>query len=62
MNETLIALCIVIVVLIAFDICMAVERGPEYTISAQTWAISKKYPIIPFALGGVAGHLFWSQC
>jgi hypothetical protein len=29
------------------------------TLSKVTWEASKKYPVIPFLGGLLAGHLFW---
>lgn len=29
------------------------------SISAQLYQMSKDYPIIPFALGIAAGHIWW---
>lgn len=49
-----------IVALIAvYDIWTLVTRGYETTISAVTYNLSKRFPIIPFAIGVIAGHLWW---
>lgn len=48
-----------IAVVITVDIWLAVT-GRE-TVSQLTWRTSKRWPLIPFAAGVLAGHLFWGQ-
>lgn len=53
---------IVAVVLIAgFDVFAFARWGGNFTISTITWNVAQKYPIIPFAVGVLAGHLFWQM-
>jgi zinc transporter ZupT len=56
----------VIAVLIAWDVYVAVVEkdkppGTGATISEVTLGFAQKHPVLPFALGVVAGHLLWSQ-
>lgn len=47
--------------LIGYDIVVAVNKEEGDTISEVTLDKAIRYPIIPFALGVVMGHLFWPQ-
>lgn len=40
----------------------AFVKRKDLTITAVTWDWAKRYPVIPFAAGVVAGHLFWAGC
>ena len=46
---------------IAFDVLVYREGGVSATISRVARAAAMNYPIIPFAVGVLIGHLFWSQ-
>ena len=48
-----------VVVLIVYDLFALYCWGVEATISRSIAINSKRYPIIPFAIGVVAGHWFW---
>ena len=52
-----------LVLIIIFDIIMAVLQNKDpknfKTISKVIWEQSSKHPIIPFAVGMLMGHLFW---
>ncbi len=48
-----------IIVLVVYDIFILLDKGVDQTISSVLLKISKNYPIIPFALGIVFGHIFW---
>lgn len=50
--------CIIVVVL-AFDSFIMFHTNNEVTISSVVLDYSKQYPIIPFVMGLIAGHLFW---
>jgi len=50
-----------LVALIAYDVVADVEGGVSATISRVLRAAAMDYPIIPFAVGVLIGHLFWSQ-
>ncbi len=43
--------------LLWYEINQMVRGKP--TISEQTWGLSKRYPPFSFAMGTLAGHLFW---
>jgi uncharacterized membrane protein YuzA (DUF378 family) len=47
--------------LIVWDIVAVVFGGGSATISDVVLDTAKVYPILPFALGVVCGHLFWPQ-
>lgn len=49
----------VTVVVIVYDVWAASIGGIESTISLVLWENAKLYPIIPFAFGGLMGHLFF---
>lgn len=51
---------ITVAFLIIYDIWIIFKRGYSDTISWTLFAWSKRYPIIPFAIGVVIGHLFWN--
>jgi len=48
-----------VLLVIFYDIIAYVFRGKSDTISTVIYRLSREYPIIPFAAGVVAGHLFW---
>ena len=52
---------IIIIVTAAFvyDAVAAYLWGEPGTISANWWMLSHKWPILPFLLGVVMGHLNW---
>lgn len=50
---------LVIVGVTIFDIVALLVGGIDATISVTMYNLSRQYPIIPFALGVIAGHLFW---
>lgn len=49
------------VALVLYDVYAVVAGGKEATISWIVLQWSKVYPIIPFALGVVIGHMFWKN-
>jgi uncharacterized membrane protein len=50
-----------IVLLIGWDIVVAVNKIPGDTISEIVLGYARSSPIIPFAFGVLMGHLFWPQ-
>ena len=42
-----------------YDVLMGVKYGPEATISIVMYDLARRYPIVPFMLGVLAGHIFW---
>lgn len=58
MTLTQIILVGTVVSLVLFDIVIAMVNTRK-TISMTVYEISEKFPIIPFALGVVIGHILW---
>lgn len=56
-----IALLIVLGAIATWDIYAAFGPGWEYTVSALLGSWAARYPMLPFAAGILAGHLFWPQ-
>ena len=50
-----------ILIIGAYDIYVLIQGGLEATISHVTLTAATSYPIIPFAVGVICGHLFWPQ-
>jgi hypothetical protein len=61
MSTTRDILVLVVAGLVIFDIYLFFSKGFDGTISWLIYGWAKLYPIIPFAFGVLAGHLFWSQ-
>lgn len=61
MNVTSWILITVVTMLIGWDIYAVLRWGYAGTISFDILTASKNHPIIAFAIGVVAGHLFWTQ-
>lgn len=60
MNGTTVAFIVTMVALIAiFDVLQLVRKGSQATISHVLYTAAQRWPIIPFTLGVVVGHLFW---
>jgi hypothetical protein len=45
-----------------YDIIIAALNGKKWTISWQLLQFGKRWPVVPFALGFLMGHFWWSQC
>ena len=58
--QTILVLGVSTVVLVAWDIWVAVRppKGDTITSIIRGWAT--KHPVVPFALGVLMGHLFWT--
>ena len=61
MNTTLIIMLFLVVFVAVADVLLIWKKGKQASISAHIIRYSKKYPSIPFLLGFVCGHLFWSM-
>ena len=61
MNLTAWLLIAVTVLLVGWDIYAAFKWGYDGTISRDILTASKNHPVIAFAIGVIAGHLFWPQ-
>lgn len=44
------------------DLFLQVTRGREATITSVVRATASGYPLLPFAIGLVMGHLLWCDC
>jgi TctA family transporter len=61
MSITLIFIFLIIAAIAIFDVWVIIKKGKQQSISAYIIRWSKQYPSIPFLIGFVAGHLFWSM-
>jgi hypothetical protein len=50
-----------LVVLLAYDVWAGLTAGTNATISWQIWTYSHKWPILPFSVGVLCGHFFFTQ-
>lgn len=57
MTVTQIVMASATVLLLGYDVYAAIKGGVSNTISWQFYDLAKKYPILPFALGYLCGHL-----
>jgi hypothetical protein len=44
-----------------WDIYCTYGPGSQYTVSALLADWSRQWPVLPFALGMLAGHIFWGR-
>lgn len=58
---TLAVVAIFSVILIAYDVWVILKKGVNESISWKMYTAAEAYPIIPFAIGILMGHLFWVQ-
>lgn len=58
---TVVLLVILPALVIAYDVLAVWRGGATATISNVILTVSLKRPIIPFAVGLLCGHLFFSQ-
>lgn len=49
------------VILILWDIFVAVTAPTGDTISEVTLWFAMRHPVVPFTIGVIGGHLFWPQ-
>jgi hypothetical protein len=52
-------IAVMVSITIIVDVALAIFFGSKNTISRTLYVLSSKYPIIPFGLGVVAGHILW---
>ena len=50
---------VIIFAILIYDVYIAIIGGTGTTVSHELIAWSYKYPVLPFAVGFVMGHLFW---
>lgn len=60
-NTTAWWLIAVVTLLIGYDIFAVLRWGYHGTISYDVLTAAKAYPVLPFAMGVVCGHLLWPQ-
>jgi hypothetical protein len=58
---TAVFVAVLIAAIVIFDIFIIMKKGKYHSISAFIIRASHKYPSVPFLLGFVCGHLFWSM-
>ena len=56
MTRTTIAMLIITVVILAWDLCLAMNRKEGDTISEVVRKYSQRFPMIPFIIGFLVGH------
>lgn len=61
MHPTRILLAFTVALLVTYDLWAMMTHGYSWTISKDMREFAGKYPIVPFALGIVFGHLYWSR-
>lgn len=59
MNTTQFFMLGLLVAILLFDAVTVLLWGSEYSISKNTYRLAVEWPIIPFLLGVVAGHVLW---
>lgn len=57
-KPTVFFIVFVTALIVVYDV-WALTRGYEWTISSTLLEASKRWPVIPFLLGLLAGHLFF---
>lgn len=58
-NIVLTIIGLIVLIVILWDIWLASDKTEGNTISEIITRLAYKYPLIPFALGMLAGHWFW---
>lgn len=58
---TQIGFLILVLMTVAYDIFAYKVWGVDATISRVTLAWAREWPVVPFSVGVVVGHLFWPQ-
>jgi len=61
MNITIAFVILLVLIIAIFDFWIIAKKGKYESISAHIIRASHKYPSIPFLIGFVCGHLFWSM-
>lgn len=47
--------------LLAYEGYTLINKEPEDTISESVWRVEKSRPVVPFLVGLLCGHLFFSR-
>jgi hypothetical protein len=61
MSVTFLFIIFIVAAIAVFDVFIIIKKGKYESISAYIIRSSHKYPSIPFLIGFVCGHLFWSM-
>lgn len=61
MNFTEGFIVFVLILIFGVDFWLLVKKGYKATVSATLLRWGKDYPVIPFLLGIVMGHLYWNN-
>ena len=48
-----------LIIILGYDAFACFKGGNYATISGLFWSLSKTYPMVPFLLGVLVGHLCW---
>lgn len=62
MNITQFLIITLICLTLLIDVVLWKLKGFEATFSRTLYTWSTRWPMLPFLLGFVAGHIFWSNC
>ena len=54
-------IALVVVSAIVYDVIAYAHGGVDATISRITLAWAHRWPLVPFSVGVLCGHLFWPQ-
>jgi len=49
------------ILITVYDVWIIVKKGKQASVSAWFISYSKKYAMIPFGIGILCAHLFWSM-
>ncbi len=60
-NTTTYGLIVLVLLLACYDVLIHWCCGPQATLSRVIFKYASEYPIIAFALGVLAGHVFWKN-
>lgn len=50
---------VAVILIVVFDIIALMLWGENGSLSRVMLAIARQWPIAPFALGVIVGHIFW---
>jgi hypothetical protein len=59
MHPTRLVLLATVALLVVYDLWAMMVHGYDWTISKDMREFAGDYPIVPLAIGGVLGHLYW---
>lgn len=62
MTTTAIFIGVIVAIILIYDLVIYLKKGDDWTISRVLLKLAKSWPIVPFLLGIVMGHIFWTNC